>query len=462
MVVIGGGPGGYVAAIKAAQLGLKTTCVEKRGSLGGTCLNVGCIPSKALLQSSHMYHEAKHAFKHHGVIVSDVQVDLPAMMKQKEQAVTGLTKGIEGLFKKNKVTYVKGHGRLTGPNEVTVELLDGGKQVVGGKNLIIATGSYARSLPGVTIDEEKVVSSTGALSLKAIPKKMVVIGGGVIGLEMGSVWNRLGAEVTVVEFLDGIGGPMDGEVRRAFQRVLQKQNLKFMLKTKVVSVDPSGEGVKVTVEPAAGGEQKVLECDIVLVSTGRAPYTDRLGLEELGITMEKGGRIAVDDHFRSSVPSIYAIGDAIQGPMLAHKAEEDGIACVENIAGLAGHVNYATVPGIIYTHPELAYVGITEEEAQKAGVEYKVGKFPFMANSRARTIDDADGLVKIIADKKTDKILGVHILGPSAGELIAEAVLAMEYGASSEDIARTCHGHPTLSEAVKEAALATCLKAIHF
>eukprot|EP00271_Cylindrocystis_brebissonii_P009002 TRINITY_DN23580_c0_g1_i1.p1 TRINITY_DN23580_c0_g1~~TRINITY_DN23580_c0_g1_i1.p1 ORF type:complete len:517 (+),score=93.38 TRINITY_DN23580_c0_g1_i1:142-1692(+) len=461
VVVVGGGPGGYVAAIKAAQLGLKTTCIEKRGTLGGTCLNVGCIPSKALLQSSHLYHEALHSFKSHGIIVSDVKVDLPAMMKQKDGAVAGLTKGIEGLFKKNKVTYVKGHGKLTGPNEVTVDLLEGGQKTVGGKNIIIATGSYARSLPGVTIDEKKIVSSTGALSLEKVPEKLVVIGGGVIGLEMGSVWNRLGSQVTVVEFLDGIGGPMDLECRKTFQRVLEKQKMKFMLKTKVVSVDASGDGVKVVVEPAAGGEQKTLECDIVLVSTGRAPYTEGLGFEEVGVQMEKGGRIAVDGHFKTSVPSIFAIGDAIHGPMLAHKAEEDGIACVENLAGLAGHVNYATVPGIIYTHPEYATVGLTEEEAKSQGLDYKVGKFPFMANSRARTIDDADGLVKFVADKATDKILGVHILGPSAGELIQECVMAMEYGASSEDIARTCHGHPTLSEAVKEAALATCAKAIH-
>eukprot|EP00897_Mesotaenium_endlicherianum_P010234 jgi/Mesen1/9239/ME000006S09241 len=461
VVVIGGGPGGYVAAIKAAQLGLKTTCIEARGSLGGTCLNVGCIPSKALLQSSHMYHEAKHGFAKKGIIVSDVKLDLEAMMKQKNEAVTGLTKGIEGLFKKNKVTYVKGRGKVTGANEVTVELLDGGEEKVNGKNLIIATGSYVRTLPGVTIDEEKVVSSTGALSLKSVPKKLIVIGGGVIGLEMGSVWNRLGSEVTVVEYADGIGGLMDNEVRRAFHRALEKQKMKFKLKTKVVSVDTSGDGVKVTIEPAAGGSQTTLDADVVLVSTGRAPFTQGLGLEEMGISLDKGGRIDVDDHFRTAIPSIFAIGDVIHGPMLAHKAEEDGIACVENIAGKAGHVNYSTVPGIVYTHPEMAMVGITEEQAKAEGIDYKVGKFPMMANSRARTIDDAEGLVKIIADKATDKILGVHILSAAAGELISECVLAMEYGAASEDIARTCHGHPTLSEAVKEAALATCGKAIH-
>lgn len=409
-----------------------------------------------------MYWEAKNSFAHHGIKLSGVELDLESMMKQKLGAVSGLTKGIEGLFKKNKVNYVKGHGKLTGPQEVTVETSDGGKQVIGGKNIIIATGSYARSIPGVEIDEKKVVSSTGALAFEKVPEKLIVIGGGVIGLELGSVWNRLGSHVTVVEFADGIGGPLDGEVRKAFHRSLQKQKMNFKLKTKVVNVDPSGPGVKVTVEPSAGGEQTTLEADAVLVSTGRAPYTENLGLEDIGVQFEKGGRIAVDDHFRTSVPSVYAIGDTIHGPMLAHKAEEDGIACVENLAGLTGHVNYATVPGIIYTHPELAFVGISEEEAKASGINYKVGKFPFMANSRARTIEDAEGLVKIVADKETDKVLGVHILGPSAGELIAEAVLAMEYGASSEDIARTCHGHPTLSEAVKEAALATCVKAIHF
>ncbi|CAI5969488.1 unnamed protein product [Closterium sp. NIES-64] len=406
IVVIGGGPGGYVAAIKAAQLGMKVTCVEKRGALGGTCLNVGCIPSKALLESSHMYHEAKHSFAAHGVKVAGLEVDLPAMMAQKTGAVAGLTKGIEGLFKKNKVTY----------------------------NIIIATGSDVRPLPGLQIDEKKVVSSTGALSLDA---------------------------VTVVEFMDGIGGYMDNEIRRTFQRTLQKQGFKFMLSTKVVSADASGNGVVLEVEPAKGGEKTKLEADVVLVATGRVPYTDGLGLEEVGVQKDKAGRIVVDDKFRSSVPSVFAIGDAIPGPMLAHKAEEDGIACVENLAGKHGHVNYATVPGIIYTHPEVAMVGKTEEEVKESGVEYRVGKFPFMANSRARTIGDSEGMVKIIAEKATDKVVGVHIVGPSAGELIMECVLAMEYGASSEDIARTCHGHPTLSEAVKEAALATHGKPIH-
>ncbi|GBG59205.1 Glycine decarboxlase L-protein (GDC-L) [Chara braunii] len=461
VLVVGGGPGGYVAAIKAAQLGLKVTCVEKRGTLGGTCLNVGCIPSKALLQSSHMYHDAKERFASHGVQVSDVKIDVAAMMKQKEGAVSGLTKGIEGLFKKNKVTYVKGEGRLTSPNEVTVSLLEGGEKAMGAKHIIIATGSDVRALPGVPIDEAKVVSSTGALQLTEVPKKLVVIGGGYIGLEMGSVWGRLGSEVTVVEFGEAIVPTMDSELRRAFQRSLEKQKLKFKLKTKVVAVDTSGDGVELTVEPSAGGAQEKMHADVVLVSAGRVPFTKNLGLENLGIQTDKGGRILVDEHFRTNVPSVYAIGDVIPGPMLAHKAEEDGVACVELIAGKAGHVNYDTVPGIVYTHPEVAMVGKTEDELKAAGVEYRAGKFPFMANSRARTINDAEGMVKILADKKTDKVLGVHVMGPNAGELIAEAVLAMEYGASSEDIARTCHGHPTLSEAMKEAAMATYDKPIH-
>eukprot|EP00850_Spirogloea_muscicola_P018091 SM000162S02369 [mRNA] locus=s162:118249:119838:- [translate_table: standard] len=418
-----------------------------------------------------MYHDAKTSFAKHGVHVGDVSIDLPAMMAQKDEAVKGLTKGIEGLFKKNKVAYVKGAGRIAGPNEVHVDLLDGGTETLKAKHIIIATGSDVRGIPGVEIDEKKIVSSTGALSLKDIPKKLIVIGGGYIGLEMGSVWNRLGSEVTVVEFGENIVPSMDGEVRKAFQRSLSKQKMKFMLKTKVVSVDASGKDVDVVVEPASGGEQTKLEADVVLVSAGRVPYTKvaqlallahSLGLEDVGVKMDKFGRVEVDKHFKTSVPSIYAIGDVIPGPMLAHKAEDDGIACVELIAGKAGHVNYDTVPGIVYTHPEVASVGKTEEQVKAAGIEYVVGKFPFMANSRARTIDDAEGLVKIIADKKTDKILGVHIMGAAAGELIAECTLAMEYGAASEDIARTCHGHPTLSEAVKEAALATFAKPIHF
>ncbi|KAJ6816732.1 dihydrolipoyl dehydrogenase 1, mitochondrial-like [Iris pallida] len=461
VVVVGGGPGGYVAAIKAAQLGLKTTCIEKRGTLGGTCLNVGCIPSKALLHSSHMFHEAKHAFASHGVKFSQVEIDLPAMMAQKNKAVSGLTKGIEGLFKKNKVTYVKGYGKFLSPSEVSVDTIEGGNTVVRGKNIIIATGSDVKSLPGVTIDEKKIVSSTGALSLTEIPKKLVVIGAGYIGLEMGSVWGRLGSEVTVVEFAPEIVPTMDSEVRKQFQRMLEKQKMKFKLRTKVVGVDTSGEGVKLTLEPAAGGEQSTLEADVVLVSAGRVPFTSGLGLEKLGVETDKAGRITVDKKFMTSVPGVFAIGDVIPGPMLAHKAEEDGVACVEFIAGKEGHVDYDLVPGVVYTHPEVASVGKTEEQVKTMGVEYRVGKFPFMANSRAKAIDDAEGLVKILAEKATDKILGVHIMAPNAGELIHEAVLALHYGASSEDIARTCHAHPTMSEAVKEAAMATYDKPIH-
>ncbi|BAB39219.1 putative dihydrolipoamide dehydrogenase precursor [Oryza sativa Japonica Group] len=461
VVVVGGGPGGYVAAIKAAQLGLKTTCIEKRGTLGGTCLNVGCIPSKALLHSSHMYHEAKSSFAHHGVKFSNLEVDLPAMMAQKDKAVAGLTKGIEGLFKKNKVTYVKGFGKLASPSEVSVDLSDGGSTVVKGKNIIIATGSDVKSLPGVTIDEKKIVSSTGALCLSEIPKKLVVIGAGYIGLEMGSVWNRLGSEVTVVEFAPDIVPSMDGEVRKQFQRMLEKQKMKFMLKTKVVGVDTSGDGVKLTLEPAAGGEQSVIEADIVLVSAGRVPYTAGIGLESVGVETDKAGRILVDKRFMTNVNGVYAIGDAIPGPMLAHKAEEDGVACVEFIAGKEGHVDYDTVPGVVYTHPEVASVGKTEEQVKALGIPYRVGKFPLLANSRAKAIDDAEGLVKVVAEKETDKILGVHIMAPGAGEIIHEAVLALQYGASSEDIARTCHAHPTVSEALKEACLQTFTKAIH-
>ncbi|KAJ4768067.1 Dihydrolipoyl dehydrogenase [Rhynchospora pubera] len=461
VVVIGGGPGGYVAAIKASQLGLKTTCIEKRGTLGGTCLNVGCIPSKALLHSSHMYHEAKHAFANHGVKFSSLEVDLDAMMKQKEKAVAGLTRGIEGLFKKNKVNYVKGFGKFTSPSEVSVETLDGSTSTVKGKHIIIATGSDVKSLPGITIDEKKIVSSTGALALTEIPKRLVVIGAGYIGLEMGSVWGRLGSEVTVVEFAPDIVPTMDAEVRKQFQRMLEKQKMKFMLKTKVVGVDTSGDGVKLTLEPSAGGEQQTLEADVVLVSAGRTPYTSNLGLETIGVETDKVGRILVDHKFKTNVNGVYAIGDVIPGPMLAHKAEEDGVACVEYIAGKEGHVDYDLVPGVVYTHPEVASVGKTEEQVKALGVSYRVGKFPFMANSRAKAIDDAEGLVKILAEKETDKILGVHIMAPNAGELIHEAVLALQYGASSEDIARTCHAHPTMSEAVKEAAMATYDKPIH-
>ncbi|KAH9621964.1 hypothetical protein KSS87_001748 [Heliosperma pusillum] len=461
VVVVGGGPGGYVAAIKAAQLGLKTTCIEKRGTLGGTCLNVGCIPSKALLHSSHMFHEAKHSFANHGVKCSSVEIDVAAMMAQKDKAVSNLTKGIEGLFKKNKVTYVKGYGKVTSPSEVSVDTIEGGSTVVKGKHIIVATGSDVKSLPGIEIDEKRIVSSTGALALTEIPKRLVVIGAGYIGLEMGSVWGRLGSEVTVVEFGPDIVPSMDGEVRRQFQRSLEKQGMKFKLKTKVLGVDTSGDTLKLTLEPSAGGEQTTFEADVVLVSAGRVPFTEGLGLDKLGVEMDKVGRILVNERFASNVPGIYAIGDVIPGPMLAHKAEEDGVACVEFIAGKEGHVDYDMVPGVVYTHPEVASVGKTEEQVKSLGVAYKVGKFPFMANSRAKAIDNAEGLVKILADKESDKILGVHIMSPNAGELIHEAVLALQYGASSEDIARTCHAHPTMSEAIKEAAMATYDKPIH-
>lgn len=461
LVIIGGGPGGYVAAIKAGQAGLKVTCVEGRGALGGTCLNVGCIPSKALLNSSHMYAEAKNHFAHYGVMVKDLTIDWGAMQKQKADAVSGLTKGIEGLFKKNKVKYAKGWGKFKSANEVEVTAEDGTKSVLSAKNIMIATGSDVTPLPGVPIDEERIVSSTGALSLKTVPKKMIVIGAGVIGLEMGSVYSRLGSEVTVLEYLDFIVPSMDSEVRRNFHRSLEKQGIKFKLGVKVTKGEVKGDKVLLTMEPSKGGPSEVIECDVCLVSIGRKPFTENLGLETVGVKTDNKGRVIVDGHFRTNVPNIYAIGDVIDGPMLAHKAEEDGVAAIENICGKHGHVNWNTVPNIIYTHPEVAWVGITEDEAKKANIAVKTGKFAFMANSRARAVEDTDGLVKFVSDAKTDKVLGAHIAGPNAGELIMECVLAMEYGACTEDIARTCHGHPTLSEAVKEAAMATYDKPVH-
>lgn len=428
--------------------------MEGRGALGGTCLNVGCIPSKALLNASHKFHDAKHNFARFGVMVPQVDIDVDKMMSQKSTAVSGLTKGIEGLFKKNKVEYVKGWGTFKNANEVEVALLDGGSTTLKAKNIVIATGSEVTPLPGVPIDEDKIVSSTGALSLKKVPKSLVVIGGGVIGLEMGSVWQRLGAEVTVVEYSPAIVPTMDGEMRKVFERSLKKQGFNFKLSTKVTKAEVVGDEVKLTIEPSKGGKAEEITADVVLVATGRRPFTTGLGLDVLGIKTDKGGRVEVDDHFRTNVPNVYAIGDCIPGPMLAHKAEEDGVATVEIIAGRNGHVNYNTVPGIIYTHPEVAEVGLTEEKCKAQGIDYKVGKFSFMANSRARAVEDTEGMVKFIADKKTDKILGAHIVGPNAGEIIHECVLAMEYGASTEDIARVCHGHPTLSEAIKEAAMA--------
>jgi len=455
LVVIGAGPGGYVGAIKAAQLGLKVACVEKRGSLGGTCLNVGCIPSKALLDVTHKYHEATHDFERLG-LKTTVKADIKKMMANKDEVVKGLTQGIEGLFKKNKVDYIKGHGTIADANTVTV-----GKEKLKTKNIMIATGSEVMPLPGVEIDEKVVVSSTGALELKAVPKKMLVIGGGVIGLEMGSVWSRLGTEVTVVEYLDRITPGMDGELSKQFQRILKKQGFHFKMSTKVTGVKVKGKKATVTVEPAAGGKAETLEADAVLVSIGRRAYTDKLGLDKVGIKTDERGRVEVDDQLRTAVPNIFAIGDAIKGQMLAHKAEEEGVAVAELIAGQHPHVNYNAIPGVVYTHPEVATVGKTEEELKEAGIAYNVGKFPFMANSRARAIGESDGFVKILADKETDEVYGVHIIGAEAGTLIAEAVLALEYGASSEDIARTCHAHPTLNEAVKEAALATFAKPIH-
>ncbi|KAJ1655557.1 dihydrolipoamide dehydrogenase precursor [Dispira simplex] len=462
LVVIGGGPGGYVAAIKAAQLGLKTACVEKRGSLGGTCLNVGCIPSKSLLNNSHLLHQAQHDFAKRGIEVGKVKLNLEQMMKQKETSVTSLTKGIEFLFKKNKVDYVQGHGRFASPHEVEVDLLDGGKQVLKAKNIIIATGSEPTHMPGLEVDEKQIVTSTGALALEKVPEKMIVIGGGVIGLELGSVWSRLGAEVTVVEYLDAIGAGMDTQLAKAFHRTLQKQGLKFKLNTKVVGSEKKDGRVQLKVEAAKGGKEETLEADVVLVAVGRRPNTDGLAIEKAGVTLDKRGRVEIGDRFVTASHShIRCIGDVTVGPMLAHKAEEEGIAAVEDIAGGHGHVNYNAIPSVIYTHPEVAWCGQSEEQVKESGVKYNVGSFPFSANSRAKTNDDTEGMIKVISDAETDRILGAHIMGPNAGEMIAEAVLAMEYGASSEDVARTCHAHPTLSEAFKEACMATYDKPIH-
>jgi len=461
VVVIGGGPGGYVAAIRAAQLGLKTACVEKRGALGGTCLNVGCIPSKALLQSSHLYEEAAKHMGPHGIKVSSIVLDLTAMLARKEKVVVDLTKGVEFLFKQNKVTYVKGAGRLLGAGKIAVALNGSGDQTLEAKNIIIATGSDVMPLPGVTIDEKQIVSSTGALSLAKVPAHLVVVGGGYIGLEMGSVWRRLGAKVTVVEFLDRIVPGMDGEIARTFQRVLTKQGMTFRLSTKVTGAKPNKTGVTLTLEPAGGGKAETLDADVVLVAIGRRPYSEGLGLEAAGVAIDNKGRVQTDGHWRTNVPGIFAIGDVIAGPMLAHKAEEEGVAVAEIIAGQAGHVNYETVPGIVYTWPEVATVGKTEEELKAAGVDYRAGKFPFTANSRARCNAETDGFVKVLADAKTDRVLGVHIIGPDAGTMIHECVMAMEFGGSAEDIARAFHGHPTLNEAVKEAALGVAGRAIH-
>lgn len=459
LVIIGAGPGGYVAAIRAAQLGMKVACVEKRNTLGGTCLNVGCIPSKALLNSSHKFEEARDHFKAHGIEIPAPKINVKQMLKNKDDVVDGLTKGIAMLFKKNKVEHIIGTGAITGKNEVTVT--GDKKQTLTTKNILIATGSEVMPLPGVEIDEKKIVSSTGALDIAKVPEHLVVVGGGYIGLEMGSVWRRLGSKVTVVEFADKIVPAMDEEIGKALNRALKKQGMEFKLSTKVTAAKNTKNGVDLTLEQAAGGKGEILSCDVVLVSIGRRPFTDKLGLENVGIKTDNRGRIPVNAHFQTSVENIYAIGDVIEGPMLAHKAEEDGVVCVEMMAGQSGHVDYNKVPAVVYTHPEVATVGRTEEQLKAEGVEYKIGKFPFMANSRARANVDTEGMVKIIADAKTDLLLGVHIIGPEAGTMIAEAVAVMEFGGSAEDIARICHAHPTLNEAVKEAAMAVGSGAIH-
>lgn len=461
VVIIGGGPAGYVAAIKASQLGLKTACVEYRGSLGGTCLNVGCIPSKALLQSSHKYHEATHDLERHGVDVKGVKLNLKNMMARKNKVVADLCKGIEGLFAKNKVTYFKGKGTLETINDISVALNDGKTEKIKAKNIVLATGSESMPIPGVEIDEKQIITSTGALELSKVPGKMAVIGAGVIGLEMGSVWSRLGADVTVVEYMDSVLATMDKDISKESKKILEKQGLKFKLGTKVVSADKSSKGVKLTVEPAKGGKVETMDVDVVLVAIGRRPYTEGLGLESAGISVDERGRVPINEHFQTAAPNIYAVGDIVAGPMLAHKAEEEGIAAVTNIAGQHGHINYDAIPGVVYTYPEIASVGKTEQELKDAGVEYNAGKFPFMANSRGRANGETDGFVKMLACKKTDQILGAHIVGANAGELIQEVVLGMEFKAASEDIALTSHGHPGLSEAVKEAALATFFKPIH-
>jgi len=453
VVIIGAGPGGYNAAIRAGQLGLKTAIIEKRDNkkLGGTCLNVGCIPSKALLHASQLYEIAEKDFASLGIETGGLKLDLKQMLKQKDDAVEGLTKGVEFLMKKNKADVYFGSGEILSATRVLVSGADGDKELET-KNIIIATGSEVTPLPGVEIDEKQIVSSTGALDLAKVPDHLVVIGGGVIGLELGSVWRRLGSKVTVVEFLDKILPPMDDEVSKQFQRILKKQGMEFKLGAKVTGAKTTKSGVQLTVEPAKGGEAETVDCDAVLVAIGRRPYTQGLGLETVGVKTDKRGFIETD-HFKTNVPGIWALGDAIHGPMLAHKAEEDGTACIELIAGKAGHVNYDLVPNVVYTYPEVASVGKTEEQLKDAGVNYKTGKFPFAANSRAKTNHETDGFVKVLADAQTDKVLGVHIVGVGAGELIAEAVAVMEFGGASEDIARTCHAHPTRSEAVRQAAM---------
>ncbi|HUC16171.1 MAG TPA: dihydrolipoyl dehydrogenase [Acetobacteraceae bacterium] len=456
LIVVGAGPGGYVAAIRAAQLGMRVGCVEGRETLGGTCLNIGCIPSKALLQSSEEFVHAGHALAAHGVLVEKVGLDLARMQARKESVVEANVKGVEYLFRKNKVAWLKGWGRITAPGQVAVN-----GTTYAARHIVIASGSESTPLPGVAVDEKRIVTSTGGLALESVPKRLVVIGGGYIGLELGSVWQRLGAEVTVVEFLDRLVPAMDGELAKQLERVLARQGMKFRLGTRVTASEPGNEGVRLRLEPVKGGEVSELLADVVLVSVGRRPYTNDLGLADLGVALDKGGRIVTERNFATSVPGIHAIGDAIAGPMLAHKAMDEGAAVAEIIAGQAAHVNYDAIPGVVYTWPEAASVGKTEEELKSSAIAYKTGKYPFTANPRARAMGDTDGFVKILADAKTDAVLGAHILGPDAGTLIAELVMAMELGASAEDIALTSHAHPTLNEAIKEAALAADGRAIH-
>ncbi len=461
LVVIGGGPGGYVCAIRAAQLGLKTACVESRGALGGTCLNVGCIPSKSLLNLSENYNKAKKDFNKQGIEIEGIKLNIEKMMSNKNKSIQVLTKGVEFLFKKNKVSYIKGKGILFSKNDVVV--YDNNiKNNYKAKNIVIATGSEVTSLPGIEIDEKNIISSTGALSLNKVPKKLAVIGGGYIGLEMGSVWSRLGSEVTVIEYLDHITPGMDREISEEFKKILTKQGINFKMGSKVNSVKNIGEGVSINYTDVKSSKSETLEFDKVLVSVGRKPYTEGLNLSKVGVKKDKKGRIEVNKKLQTSIENIYAIGDVIKGPMLAHKAEEEGIAVAEILAGQAGHVNYDVIPGVVYTSPEVATVGKTEEQLKNEKKSYKVGKFPFLANSRAKVNNETEGFVKILADSKTDKVLGVHIIGPHCGDMIAEMALAMEFGASAEDIARTCHAHPTHTEAIKEAALAVDKRPIHF
>jgi dihydrolipoamide dehydrogenase len=461
LIVIGTGPGGYVCAIRAAQFGIKVAVVEKRATHGGTCLNVGCIPSKALLHASEMFEEAGHSFARMGIGIGTPKLDLPALLKFKDEAVDGNVKGVDYLFRKNKIDSVRGTGKILGSGKVGVKGADGKTQVLETKAIVIAAGSDVAKLRGVDLDGKRIVSSDQAIALPKVPGKLLVIGAGVIGLELGSVWRRVGSQVTVVEFLDRILPGMDNEVARQSQRLLEKQGIAFKLGSKVTGVDASGAMLKAKVEPAAGGAAEAIEADVVLVAIGRVPYTDGLGLDEAGIKKDNRGRVLVDAHYATNVQGVYAIGDVIAGPMLAHKAEDEGVAVAEILAGQAGHVNYDVIPAVVYTFPEIASVGKTEEELKAAGIAYNAGKFPFTANGRAKANQQTDGFVKILADAKTDRVLGVHIVGADAGNMIAEAAVAMEFGAASEDIARTCHAHPTLAEAVKEAALAVAKRAIH-